>query len=56
VNRSSSLNDWLANAVGCVLGVLPGLLTHRFLRRRAQRQPAADAPPRPAGDPASTSI
>jgi VanZ family protein len=51
VNRTCSLNDWFANAVGTLMAVVPILFFRRFVRRRAVGGPPAT--PRPGQrDPA----
>ena len=54
VNRTCSLNDWFANAVGTFAAVVPILMFQKFIRRRATG--GTPAAPRPAAsDPARAS-
>jgi VanZ family protein len=53
VNRTCSLNDWFANVVGIVAGVVPVLLFRRALRRRTDATGQSTPRPQP-GDPART--
>src|SRR5688500_2668452 len=46
VNRTCSLNDWFANAVGILIGMIPVLAFRRSLARRE-----AEAPTSSPGDP-----
>ena len=51
VNRTCSLNDWIANATGTFAAVVPVLLFQRSLRRRAAGDVTARQGPA-EGDPA----